>query len=197
MKCDQQIRQALRLIAPPVGREADCRRDIEATLGWVERQAKVADAFRIATSKTGKAQVKRYAKALKRTRNAYNAIDKGIRPWFSLVETAYIVGTPTLLDREIKVAEEFLDRPSAPPRRQAKRNEIAVDAACDLLVRWGQQVVTTRGGAAEQLAKILTGNLKVDLFDHLRKSRRRLSWTIPKAPDLKSHRLPQAPTLAR
>jgi hypothetical protein len=185
MKRDQQIRRVLQLIAPPIHRQAEYRRDIEAALKKIDWQAKAAHAFRIATSKTGKAQVNRYAKALKRTRNAYNAIDQAIRPWFSIVEAAYIVGEPTLFDREIDVAEAFLDRPSARPRPQAKRNEIAVDAACDLLVRWGQQVVTTRGSTAEQLAKILAGNLNVDLFDHLRKSKRRLSRTTPTARDLK------------
>jgi hypothetical protein len=176
----QQIRLALQLIAPPTYRRAECRQDIELALSRIEGQAKAAHAFQTAASKKGRAQVARYAAALKRTRIAYNAIDKAISPWFSLA-AAHIAGKPTLIDREIKVAEAFLNRPSTPPRRQAKRNEIAVDAACDLLVWWEQPVVTTRDGKAEQLARILAGNLTVDLFDHLRKAkRRRLCPTIGK-----------------
>jgi hypothetical protein len=67
----------------------------------------------------------------------------------------------------------FLDRPSPPPRRDATRNKAAVAAAYDLLEWWGQKAAVTRGGKWAQLAKILTGDQTVDLFDHLRDFKRR------------------------
>jgi hypothetical protein len=70
---------------------------------------------------------------------AYNSIDPAIKPWFSLVEIAYIPGKATVIDREIAKAETFLNRPSPPPRRDASRNKAAVAAAFDLLGWWGTQ----------------------------------------------------------
>ena len=60
------------------------------------------------------------------------------------------------------------------------RNKAAVAAAYDLLGWWGHKAVVTRGGKWEQLAKILTGDLTVDLFDHLREFKRRPSRSIEK-----------------
>jgi hypothetical protein len=174
----QQIHQALRLIAPPTQQRAECEQDIKFALSRVDREVKAARAFQVATSKKGKAQVRRYYAALRRTRSAYNALDEAIRPWFSLTETAYVAGKPTLIDRQIEIAESFLDRPSPRPRKEAKRNKVAVDAACDLLA-W-HKVAATRDGNAERLSKILAGDLTVDLFDHLRESKRRLGPTVEK-----------------
>jgi len=176
----QQIHQALRLIAPPTQQRAECEQDIKFALSRVDREVKAARAFQVATSKKGKAQVRRYYAALRRTRSAYNALDEAIRFWFSLTETAYVAGKPALIDREIEIAESFLDRPSPRPRKEAKRNKVAVDVACDLLAWWGRKVAATRGGNAERLSKILAGDLTVDLFDHLRESKRRLGPTVEK-----------------
>ena len=134
----------------------------------------------MAGSKKGKAGVRRYCAALRRLRNAYRSLDPAIRPWFSLAETAYVAGKPTVIDREIAIAEAFLARPSPPPRRDASRNKAAVAAAYDLLDWWGHKAVVTRGGKWAQLAKILTGDLTVDMFDHLREFRRRPSPSIEK-----------------
>ena len=126
----------------------------------------------MAGSKKGKAGLRRYSAALRRSRSAYYSLDPAIRPWFSLTETAYVVGKPTVIDREIAIADTFLNRPSPPPRRDAASNKPAVAAAHDLLNWWGHTAVVTRGGKWEQLAKILTGDMIVDLFDHLREFRR-------------------------
>jgi hypothetical protein len=134
----------------------------------------------VAESKKGKAGVRRYYAALRWTRSAYCALDPAIRPWFSLTETAYVAGKPTLIDREIAIAETFLDKPSRPPRRDAARNKAGVAAAHDLLSWWGHKAVVTRGGKWDQLAKILIGDLTVDLFDHLREFKRRPSRSIEK-----------------
>ena len=44
--------------------------------------------------------------------------------------------------------------------------------AYNLLGSWGHKAVVTRGGKWAQLAKVLTGDLTVDLFDHLREFKR-------------------------
>jgi hypothetical protein len=172
MTRDQQIRKALELLAPPPRQRTECQHDIKVALDRVERGAAVARSFRVAGSKKGKSGVMRYCAALRRLRIAYHALDPAIRPWFSLAETAYIVGKPTLIDREIEIAEAFLARPSPPPRRDARRNKLAVAAAFDLLNWWRHRAVVTRSGKWTQLAKILTGDTTVDLFDHLRAFKR-------------------------
>jgi len=180
MTRDQQIGRALELLALPPCQRAECRNDIRVALDWVERGAAAARSFRVAGSKKGKAGVRRYYAALRRTRSAYYALDPAIRPWFSLTETAYIAGKPTLIDREIAIAETFLNRPSPPPRRDAARNKAAVAAAHDLLSWWGQKAVVTRGAKWEQLSKILAGDLTVDLFDHLREFKRQPGPSVEK-----------------
>ena len=180
MTKDQQIRKALELLAPPPRQRTECQHDIEVALDRVEGGAAVARSFRVAGSKKGKSGVMRYCAALRRLRNAYHALDPAIRPWFSLAEIVYVVGKPTLIDREIKIAEAFLARPSPPPRPDASRNKLAVAAAYDLLNWWRHRAVVTRGGKWTQLAKILTGDTTVDLFDHLREFKRRPNRSIEK-----------------
>jgi hypothetical protein len=107
MTRDQQIGRALKLLALPPRQRAECRNDIRVALDWAERGAAAARSFRVAGSKKGKAGVRSYYAALRRTRSAYYALDPAIRPWFSLTETAYIAGKPTLIDREIAIAETF------------------------------------------------------------------------------------------
>jgi hypothetical protein len=192
MTRDQQIRKALQLLAPPSRLRAEYLQDIKVALNRVEHDAAVARAFRVAESKKGKAGVRRYYAALRWTRSAYCALDPAIRPWFSLTETAYVAGKPTLIDREIAIAETFLDKPSRPPRRDAARNKAGVAAAHDLLSWWGHKAVVTRGGKWDQLAKILIGDLTVDLFDHLREFKRRPHPSIEKVPGRRLHRLSRA-----
>ena len=180
MTRDQQIRKALELLAPPPRQRAECQHDIKVVLDRVERGAAAARSFRLASSKKGKAGLKGYCAALRRLRNAYYALDPAIRPWFSLAETAYVTGKPTFIDRELAMAEAFLARPSPPPRRDASRNKAAVAAAYDLLDWWGHRTVITRSGKWAQLAKILTGDTTVDLFDHLREFKRRPGSSIEK-----------------
>jgi hypothetical protein len=177
---DQQIGKALELLAPKPSQRAECLQDIGVALDRVEHDAASARSFRVAASKKGKAGVRRYYAALRRVRSAYKGLDPAIRPWCSLVEIAYIAGKPTVIDREIANAENFLNRRSPPPRRAADRNKAAVAAAHDLLSWWGLKAVVTRGGKWDQLSKILTGDMSVDLFDHLRASKRHPSPSVEK-----------------
>ena len=177
---DQQIRKALEVLRPPPRQRAECQHDIEVALNMVEQRAATARAFRVASSKRGKAGLKRYHAALRRLRNAYHSLDPAIRPWFSLAETAYISGKPTVIDREITIAEAFLAQPPVSPRRDASRNKVAVGVASHILDWWGRKASATRGGEWEKLAKILAGDLTIDLFDHLREVKRRPGPRIEK-----------------
>ena len=177
---DQQIRNALELLAPPPRQRAECQHDISLALDRVERGAAIARSFRVPGSTKGKAGLKRYCAALQRLRNAYNSLDPAIRPWFSLAEKAYVAGNATVIDREIARTEAFLERPSLPPRRDASRHKIAVAAAYDLLEWWGHKAAVTRGGKWAQLATILAGGRTVDLFDHLREFKRSPRPTVEK-----------------
>jgi hypothetical protein len=180
MTRDEKIRKALEVLKPPPRQRAECQHDIELALDMLEQRAVAARSFRVAKSKKGKAGLKRYYAALLRLRNAYQSLDPAIRPWFSLVETAYISGKPTIIDREITMAEVFLAQPSASPRRDASSNKIAVGVASYLLDWWGHKASVTRGGKWEKLAKILTRDVTTDLFDHLRKFKRRPGPRIEK-----------------
>jgi hypothetical protein len=131
-------------------------------------------------SKKGKAGLRRYYAALRRLRDAYSNLDPAIKRWFSLEETAYVAGKPTVINREIAKAESFLVRPSPPPRRDASRNKAAVAWAYHLLRWWGHKATVTRNGEWARLAKILAGDQTVDLFDHLRAFKRRPDLTLKK-----------------
>jgi hypothetical protein len=176
----QQIRKALELLAPPPSLRAECQHDIVLALDRVETGAAAARSFRVAGSKKGKAGLRRYCAALRRLHIAYNSVHPAIRPWFTLAETAHVAGKPTVIDREIARVEAFLDRPSPPPRREASQNKAAVAAAYDLLGWWGHKPTVTRGGKWEQVAKVLAGNLAVDLFDHLREFKHSPGPTVEK-----------------
>ena len=91
----EQRRKALELLAPPPGRRHECLIDIKYALDWVSGPARTA--FKIFGSKEGRAGLRRYASALRRALAAYQNLHPRIRRWFSITETAYIVGQPTHL----------------------------------------------------------------------------------------------------
>jgi hypothetical protein len=172
----EQVRKALKLLAPPADRRDECQRDIEFALERVE--GKAVTAFRILGSRLGRAGLRRYANALRRARAAFQSLDPAIRPWFSLWEIGHVAGKPTHIDREIAKAEEFLGQPSPSPR--ANRHKAAVAASSDLLKWWAREPTATRGGEWARLAGILADNQKVDLLDHMRAYKRRRAPTVEK-----------------
>lgn len=172
MTRDQQIRKALKLLAPLPRECAECEHEIVLALDRVEHRAEAARSFRVASSKKGKAGLESYYAALRRLRSAYNSLDPAISPWFSLAETVYKPGEATVVDREIAKVKRFLARPSVRPRREASRNKAAVAAAYDLLGWQGRKATVTRSGTWAQLAQILAGTQDVD-FRGIEKVRHR------------------------
>jgi hypothetical protein len=106
-------------------------------------------------------------------RTSTQGLDRGSRS-----RRPRVVGQPTHLHREIAKAEAILDRPSSSSR--AAQHKAAVAMAYNLLSWHGYRATTTRGRKWAQLAGILTGDQKVDLFDHLRAFKRRPVPTVEK-----------------
>jgi hypothetical protein len=172
----EQRRKAVELLTPPPARRDECLRDIDFALNRVSGRGVIV--FRVLGSKKGKAGISRYANALRELRAAYQNLDPSIRPWFSITEFSFKVGESTHIEREIAKAEEFLAQPS--PRSRASQHKAAVAAAYDLLAWWDHRATTTRGGMWAQLAGILIGDAKVDLFDLLRAFRQSPTPTVEK-----------------
>jgi hypothetical protein len=177
MTRDHQIAQALALLAPPPAQREECKYELVRALDRIENTAGFARSCRVASSKN-KGGIASYYAALRRLRSAFRALDPAIKPWFSFADPAYATGQA--LKKEITKVEKFLNRRSAPPRRHASHSKTAVRAAHDLLGWWNHEATVTRGKKWDKLAKILAGDLTVDLFEHLREFKRRPGPTIEK-----------------
>jgi hypothetical protein len=138
------VREALKLLDPPPSEREEWRRQIQHTLDRIDWWCKTAAGFKAPHSKPGKAALRRYVKALR----AYDALLPPLRPWFSLAEMAYVAGTPTVIDRELAMAESLLAKESAPPKRDAALGKAAAAAAHRLMLLRGRKPSLTRGGAS-------------------------------------------------
>jgi hypothetical protein len=161
---EQQIQEALKLLAPPAAEREVCLHEIRIALDRVENFTAFARSSRASRSKKG--GLRRYDAALRRLLSAIESLDPAIKPYFSLALSG---ATTTRIRAEIATTEDFLKQPPAPPRRDGSRNKAAVAAAYDLLAWRGHNGTLTRGGKWEELAQILAGDLTVDLFELLRK----------------------------
>jgi hypothetical protein len=177
MTRNQQIAKALTLLTPPHAQREECKYEIVRALDRIENTAGFTRSCRMASSKN-KGGITSYYAALRRLRSAFRALDPAIRNWFSLADPAYATGKA--LEKEIAKAEKFLNRRSARPRRHASHSKAAVGAAHDLLGWWNHEATVTRGGKWDKLAKILAGDLTVDVFEHLREFKRSPGPTIEK-----------------
>jgi hypothetical protein len=162
----EQIEAALKLLDPPPGEREEWRCQIEHMLDSIDWRCRTAAGLKAPSTKKGKAALRRYVKALHQLQNAYNALPSSLRPWFSLAETAYVTGTPTVIDRELAKAE-LLAKESAPPKRDAILGKAAADATDRLLLLLrGRKPSLTRGGEWERVGKVLANGAPV--FEHMR-----------------------------
>jgi hypothetical protein len=115
MNRNQKIRRALNVLTP-VAKRAECLHDIGLALDAVEQRSAAERSFRVAVSKKGKAELRRYYAALRRLRDTYRELDPAIKRWFSLEEAVYVAGKTTVIDREIAKVNAFLARPSSAAR---------------------------------------------------------------------------------
>ena len=100
MTRDEQVAEALKLLAPAPEKLAECQRDIESKLDQVKRLAKMRTATKASKTKKGKAALRRYRKALQGLHSAYNALGD-LKPWFSLD----VMALERELDNELLVAK--------------------------------------------------------------------------------------------
>jgi hypothetical protein len=170
MTRDEQIKGALALLDPPPHERKDWRHQIERTLDSIDWGCRTAAGLKAPSSKKGKAALGRYVKALRELQKAYDALPPSLRPWFSLVETAYVAGTPTVIDRELATAQPLLAKKSAPPKRDAILGKLAAEWAYRLLLLRRRKASLTRGGEWERLGKIFSNGTPV--FEHMRAFRR-------------------------
>ena len=170
----------MELLAPPPGRRAECQHDIGLALDRVESGAAAARSFRVAGSKKGKAGLRRYCAR-------YDGC---------ALPTVLSIRRSGLGSASQKQHTSPGSRPSSTARSQTPRRfstgrhrlRGVMPAATRPQWRrhttcsewWGHKAAVTRGGKWEQLAKILTGDLTVDLFDHLREFKRSPSPTVEK-----------------
>jgi hypothetical protein len=169
MTREQQIWKVQKLLAPPPAQRDECKLEIHRALDRVENHALFARSVQAMRSKK-KSGLQRYYASLQRLLIAADALDPAIKGWFSLSHPTS--NARVTIETEVKKAKVYLDKPSAPPLRDASRNKAAVAVAHDLLVFWHHRPTVTRHGKWEQLAKVLSGDLSVDLFDHLRNFKR-------------------------
>jgi hypothetical protein len=177
-KLREKIDAALATLDPPPPQDErdEYRHDIAFAVDSVVSRTEAAVAHKVFLSKKGMIQLRRYRDALRASRQlqaSYGALDPAIRPWFSLAETVHVAGTETIIDRvvpiidrELKKVEQFLDRKSPEPRRNAIRKKVAVAVARDLLGWWGRKVVAARGSEWDELARVLA-EAKTTLYGHL------------------------------
>jgi hypothetical protein len=162
----EQIAQALKLLAPPPSEHAECRRDIETVLIWVDSRTKNLETLKATRSSDGTKALKGYKKALERLQEAYDALGLA-KPWFSLGQ----FGQPTIVERELAKVTTFLAGSAPPKRGDAIRAKAGVDAAYLLLGPWGHKANVTRGSEWDRLGQILA-NTDKSVFEHIRKFRR-------------------------
>jgi hypothetical protein len=154
-----QIAEALALLAPAPERLSDCRRDIECKLDQVERRVKMQTAAKKSKTKTGKAALRCWCKALHDIRSAYEGLGD-LRPWFS-------PPNEIALEHDLDTASALLKAKPGAAKRSARLAKAAVPLACALLLRWGHKPAVTRGGTWECLTKILA-NTDASAFEHIR-----------------------------
>ena len=165
MTREQQIQQALELLAPPAAEREQWRHQICLALNRVENVTVLARSYRAGRSKK-KGGLVVYRAALRRLLIAFDTLDPALKPWFNLSPRST---TRTTIEKEIEKANSIMAQPSALPRRDGSRNKAAVAAAYDLLTWRGHNPTVTRKKRWEKLAKMLAGDPTVDVFDHLRK----------------------------
>jgi hypothetical protein len=146
---DQQIQEALKLLAPPAAEREVCLHEIRLALDMVENFTAFARASRASRSKKG--GVVPYNRALRQLLKAIESLDPAIKPWFRLALSGTTIPS---IKSEIATTEAFLKQPPAPPRRDGSRNKAAAAAAHDLLTWRGHNVTVTRGGTWEELGKL-------------------------------------------
>jgi hypothetical protein len=161
MTRDEQITEALKLLAPDLQDVGNCEYDIALMLDRVQTKKRVSEKFRATRSSKGTKALRRYKKALENLQKAYDELGAA-QPWFSLGQ----YGVPNIVLREIHIATDFLRGSASPKRGDAAGIKAALDAAYGLLVFWGHNPSKTRSGKRDRLDRILA-NTDRSVYKHI------------------------------
>jgi hypothetical protein len=163
---EQQIRAALRLLAPEPSHRADCEGFIGYILDIIDRVAVAG----LAGSKKHRIAVERFEAALRRVAGARSAlaeVDLAGR-FEEKPHLKFFTVSPPELDFEpwLNWCEQRLAL--LPQPSQLSREALAVQWAAALLRQFRQPLNKTRRGKWARLAAILAGEPTADLFHYLR-----------------------------
>jgi hypothetical protein len=155
-----EVRNALNVLKPSQRNRAAAEKDIQS-IHFMLQMIDLSDSDE-STKKKHRVAVRRLIDALLKVRSAVETAAK--------LDAFYSVFDVDSLDAEIARCEERLAQPKQPKQRQADNQKAAVKAAYLLISKYGdpKQLRLTRGNIWYQLAAIIYGNPKIDLFNHMR-----------------------------
>jgi hypothetical protein len=160
----QQVRRALKELAPAGNERAQCAAAIEDALEEIEFDALVL----VAQKKETRRLVAQLYGALRKCQSLHKALMRLDAKCGGIV-------APLDLSEEIACYEEWLAEPTERSGDRALRQKSAVKHARALVVKYRprkQDYTLTRRNAWHRLSAILAGDKKLDLFNHMRASER-------------------------
>jgi len=184
MTADQQIENALEVVAPPASKRKDCRAYIKRKLDIIAATAKADDLFKRARSRAVTRARKAHVGALKRLRTTQRRLvslgcgvplihqDGRLRECIELSHIEFAIKAMDPDDAEYGGNTEYngILPDGTIVRSGGKRATLAVAFSHEALTRWGGgvEIVATVGEKWWRLAAILYGE-KIDLYQHLLK----------------------------
>jgi hypothetical protein len=161
---EQQVKKALRILAPAESVRKKCDEDV----CWALEEITVAALEEIfkPQGKEVRAAVKRYVVALRRCQAAFNALYR-----LDLITGGAVA--PRNYREDIASYEAWLDEAPDKPRRIAHKNRASVQEARKLIIKYCSEkdLSLTRRSKWHRLSAVLAGDEDVDLFNIMLKIR--------------------------
>jgi hypothetical protein len=160
----QQVSEALNVLDSPVAERKACRAFVAHMLDLVDRRAKAGKSLKRPITKEGGRELGRLRNSFKRALADLESTSEDVKPFLA---------SGPMLRRDLSVIDATRSsRKAAKHGKDVSRQKAACDAAFILLQRWrpGERLVTTRTGKWARLSAIMYGDLKADLYQHLRKA---------------------------
>ncbi len=161
---DQQIKLALKLLAPAKDALAYCVEEIKFAIDTVEVMTTTAEASKAMVSKDTKNKLRAHRDALRKLQTTQQALtDEFGYPFFDIGSKEHI---KIDLEKYIDGVERWRAKPAGPPKRAEHKKRLAAEHARWLLWHFGHRVSATRGGPWCKLAAILYGDPSENLYHH-------------------------------
>ena len=149
---DQQVRKALKVLAPSAAERAECVDEIKSA---IEDEVECSD-WPTPNSKKVRQAIKKYLQTLRRAQIAHKELFK-----LDLITGGALAPLPPSIIEEIEFCEEWLKEPTDPPRRTAYKQRAAVKEARTLVLKYCKQkkdATQTKGNKWHSLSAILFGD---------------------------------------